>query len=102
MIGEFEYLVLAATVRLGDNAYGAAIRRLLADANRPASIGALYTTLDRMEQKGLVTTWIGEATQVRGGRAKRMVALTNEGIRAASEFYNTVSVVSQDISWASR
>lgn len=102
MIGDFEYLVLTAAARLGDNAYGAAIRRVLADANRPASIGALYTTLDRMERKGLVTTWMGEATQARGGRAKRMVALTNEGIRAAAEFYDAICRVSQDVSWVSR
>jgi len=102
MIGEFEYLVLAATVRLGDNAYGAAIRRVLQDANRTVSIGALYTTLDRMERKGFVTTWMGEVTQARGGRAKRMVALTSKGIRAASEFYDAIRTVSQDVSWANR
>ena len=102
MIGDFEYLVLAATVRLGENAYGAAIRRTLADAGRPASIGALYTTLDRMERKGLITTWMGIATQARGGRAKRMVALTNEGHRAGSEFYNAIRQVSQDVTWANR
>lgn len=102
MIGDFEYLILTAAGRLGDYAYGAAIRRVLADANRPASIGALYTTLNRMERKGLVTTWMGEATQARGGRAKRMVALTHEGVRAASEFYDAIRRVSQDVSWANR
>jgi PadR family transcriptional regulator PadR len=102
MIGDFEYLVLAATVRLGDEAYGAAIRRVLADAGRPASIGALYTTLDRMEQKGFVTTWMGEATQVRGGRAKRMVALTQAGYKAASEFHKAIAQVSRNIAWETR
>lgn len=102
MIGDFEYLILAATVRLGDEAYGAAIRRLLADAGRSASIGALYTTLDRMERKGFVTTWMGEATQVRGGRAKRMVALTRDGYRAASEFYRAIDQVSRNIAWETR
>jgi PadR family transcriptional regulator, regulatory protein PadR len=102
MIGDFEYLVLAATARLGDEAYGAAIRRVLADASRPASIGALYTTLDRLERKGLVTTRMGEATQARGGRAKRMVTLTEKGSRAASEFYSAIHQVSQSVSWAVR
>ena len=102
MIGDFEYLVLTAAARLGDQAYGAAIRRLLADAKRPASIGALYTTLDRLERKGLVRTWMGEATQARGGRAKRMVVVTNEGIRVATEFYEAINAVSQDVSWAAR
>jgi DNA-binding PadR family transcriptional regulator len=99
MIGEFEYLVLAATMQLGEDAYGVAIRRFLAEAKRPASIGALYTTLDRMEAKGLVRTWLGEATQVRGGKAKRMVAVTREGIQAASEFYEAIRTVSRDLSW---
>ena len=100
MIGDFEYLVLAATARLGAEAYGAAMRRMLADAGRPASVGALYTTLDRMERKGLVTTWLGQATQSRGGRAKRMIAITEQGVRAASEFYNAIRRASEDISWA--
>lgn len=102
MIGDFEYLVLAATARLGDEAYGAAIRRVLADASRPASIGALYTTLDRLERKGLITTWMGEATQARGGRAKRMVNLTEKGAKAASEFYTAIRQVTQSVAWASR
>ena len=93
-------MILAAIARLGDEAYGAAIRRVLADANRPTSVGALYTTLDRLENKGLVKTWLGEATQSRGGRAKRMVALTSEGSRAAAEFYAAISRASQDLSWA--
>lgn len=102
MVGEFEYLILAAVARLGNDAYGGAIRRVLADVNRPTSIGALYTTLDRLERKGFVTTWLGEATPSRGGRAKRMVALTIEGSRAASEFYHAISRASQDLSWATR
>lgn len=99
MLGEFEYLVLAAITRLDENAYGAAIRRALADLNRPTSLGALYTTLDRMEKKGLVTTWMGEATPTRGGRSKRMVQLTDEGKQAASEFYSVIRMASRDLAW---
>ena len=102
MIGEFEYLILTATVRLGEDAYGAAIRRLLADAGRPASIGALYTTIDRLKQKGYVKTWMGEATSERGGRAKRMVAVTNDGVRAATEFHRAITQVSKGVSWVPR
>jgi DNA-binding PadR family transcriptional regulator len=102
MIGEFEYLILAAAVRLGENAYGAAIRRLLEDAGRPTSIGALYTTIDRLEQKGYLRTWMGEATSERGGRAKRMVSATDDGVRAASEFYSSIARVSRDVSWVTR
>ncbi|GAA3765727.1 PadR family transcriptional regulator [Terriglobus aquaticus] len=100
MVGEFEYLVLTAVARLGDEAYGAAIRRLLAASGRQASIGALYTTLDRMEAKGLVQTWMGEATAERGGRAKRMVRLTPNGVREAKEFFRTVTRVSRGVAWA--
>jgi PadR family transcriptional regulator, regulatory protein PadR len=100
MIGEFEYLVLTAVSRLGEEAYGAAIRRLLAESGRQASIGALYTTLDRMEAKGLVHTWMGEATAERGGRAKRMVRLTSEGVQEAREFFQTVARVSRGVAWA--
>jgi PadR family transcriptional regulator PadR len=102
MIGEFEYLILTATVRLGEDAYGAAIRRLLADVGRPASIGALYTTIDRLEQKGYLSTWMGEATAERGGRAKRMVAATEDGVRAATEFYSAIAQVSRNVSWVPR
>ncbi len=103
MLGEFEYLLLAAASRLGEEAYGAAIRQEIENlTGRARSIGALYTTLDRLEAKGLVTTWMGEATPQRGGRAKRMVSVTSEGIRAATEFYEAVSKASRGVSWAGR
>lgn len=100
MIGEFEYLLLTAVVRLGDDAYGAAIRRFLQEEGRSTSIGALYTTLERLESKGMVRTWMGEATAERGGRAKRMVKLTPQGARAAKEFFATVARVSRGVAWA--
>lgn len=100
MLGEFEYLVLSAAARLGDDAYGAAIRRVLAENGRPPSIGALYTTLDRLEQRGLIRTHMGEPTQERGGRAKRMVALTTQGVQEARAFYNAIQRVSRGVSWA--
>jgi len=100
MLGEFEYLLLTAAVRLGEGAYGAAIRQEIEDATRQrCSIGALYTTLDRLETKGLVKTWMGEATAQRGGRAKRMVRVTAKGISAAAAFYNAMTRVSRGVSW---
>lgn len=102
MLGEFEYFLLTAAARLGEDAYGAAIRQEIEEATgRPCSIGALYTTLDRLETKGLVKTWMGEATAQRGGRAKRMVRVTAKGIHAAAEFYNAVTRVSRGVSWES-
>src|SRR5438067_5719640 len=101
MLGEFEYLLLSAAARLGEDAYGAAIRQEIEDATKGrCSIGALYTTLDRLEAKGLVETWMGESTPERGGRPKRMVRVTGKGIREASAFYNAVARASRGVSWA--
>ena len=70
-IGEMEHMVLLAVVRLNEQAYGSQIRQCLADtAGRDLSIGALYTTLERLEQKGLLKSRLGEATAERGGRAR--------------------------------
>jgi PadR family transcriptional regulator PadR len=100
MLGEFEYLLLTAATRLGDEAYGAAIRREIeAATQRRCSIGALYTTVDRLEAKGLLETWMGNATPQRGGRAKRMVRVTAKGIQAATAFYAAVTRVSRGVSW---
>jgi PadR family transcriptional regulator, regulatory protein PadR len=100
MLGEFEYLVVAAAVRLGDDAYGAAIRQEIEDTTkRRCSTGSLYTTLDRLESKGLIKTWMGDATPQRGGRARRMIRVTPQGVRAAAAFYEAVMHVSRGVSW---
>ena len=100
MLGEFEYLVISAAARLEDKAYGAAIREEIEKtAKRSCSIGALYTTIDRLESKGLIETWMGEATPVRGGRAKRMVRVTAKGAREASAFYRAITQASKGIVW---
>jgi DNA-binding PadR family transcriptional regulator len=100
MVGEFEYLILSAAVRLGDDAYGAAIRHEVEEATkRRCSIGALYTTLDRLQNKGLVETWMGEATPRRGGRAKRMVRVTKKGAQEACSFYRAIMRASLNVSW---
>lgn len=71
-IGEFEELVLLAILNKGDNAYGVTIHEALEEAtNRSITIGSLYTTLSRLEEKGLVESWVGEPTAERGGRAKK-------------------------------
>ena len=101
MLGEFEYLLLTAAARLGDDAYGVAIRAAIRDATgRECSLGALYTTIDRLERKGLLTTWMGDPTPQRGGRPKRMVQVTAKGVREAGAFYNAVRKVSRGVAWA--
>jgi DNA-binding PadR family transcriptional regulator len=103
MLGEFEYLLLTSAARLGDDAYGAAMRQEIeSTTGRRCSIGALYTTLDRLEAKGLVKTWMGDPTPQRGGRPKRMVRVTAGGIQAATEFYDAVTRASRGVAWETR
>lgn len=79
-LGEFEQMVLLSIMRLGDDAYGLAISAELERvAGRTPSSGALYTTLDRLERKGLVASRAGERTRERGGRPRRYVRVTPEG-----------------------
>src|ERR1700678_523465 len=100
MLGEFEYLLIAAAVRLGDEAYGAAIvQEIERSTRRKCSIGALYTTLDRLEAKGMITTRMGNPTQERGGRSKRMVRVKAKGVEAATAFYEAVSLISHGTTW---
>jgi len=91
---------IAAAAGLGDDAYGASIRdEIEAATGRKCSVGALYTTMDRLEKKGLLKTWMGEATPERGGRAKRMVRVTPKGVQAARAFYDVIMSVSRGVSW---
>ena len=100
MVGEFEYLILSAAAQLGEEAYGAAMREVIeTTGGRTCSLGALYTTLDRLEAKGLVETWMSAPTQQRGGRARRMVRVTGAGARAAREFYQAVVRISRGTVW---
>jgi PadR family transcriptional regulator PadR len=103
MLGEFEYLLLTATVRLGDAVYGAAIcREIESVTGRRCSIGAVQITLDRLEKKGLLKTWMGDATPRRGGRSRRMVKVNAEGVQAATSFYHTIAQMSRGVSWEER
>lgn len=101
MLGEFEYLILTAAANLGDGAYGTAIlEEIRTTTGQRRSIGALYTTMKRLEAKGLLTTWMGGATLERGGRAKRLARVTPKGIQAARAFYQAMIRVSRRASWA--
>jgi DNA-binding PadR family transcriptional regulator len=84
-LGEFEVLVLTGVLAAGDNAYGMTIQEEvegLVSAKRNVSIGAVYTTLGRLAEKGYVKSWTGGATAERGGRAKRFFKVTGAGERA--------------------
>jgi PadR family transcriptional regulator PadR len=82
-LGEFEQIVLLAILRLRDSAYGVAIHEEIASkTGRKPSFGALYTTLSRLEDKGMLKSRMGDPTPDRGGRAKRFVKLTAKGTSA--------------------
>ena len=81
-LGNFEEIVLLATLSIRDP-YGAKIRQKVEEAlGRSISIGAVYATLDRLERKGFVASWQGEATAERGGRAKRYFRVEGLGAQA--------------------
>jgi len=87
-LGDFEQLVLFGVLRLGDDAYGAAIRQEIHQrSGRDVSINAVYTTLDRLEHKGLLRSWIGEPTAQRGGRRRKFYALRPPGVTALRHAY---------------
>ena len=82
-LGDLEELVLLAVLRLGENAYGAAIREELKQrADRTVSVSTIYVTLLRLEEKGHARSWMGEPTRERGGKAKRYFGIRPEGMGA--------------------
>jgi len=86
-LGQFEQVVLTAILALGDNAYGVTIHAKVEDLSRPRKIarGAVYATLDRMEDKGLIASWMSEPTPERGGRSRRHYRLEKPGEKALRE-----------------
>jgi PadR family transcriptional regulator, regulatory protein PadR len=81
--GSLELAALLTVARLGDDAYGLAVRHDLAErTGRDYSVGAVYTTLQRLEDKGLLKSYASEPMPVRGGRSRRHFTLTAAGARA--------------------
>jgi PadR family transcriptional regulator PadR len=79
-LGEFEQLVLLALIRLDRDGYGVSVRDEIARrTGRDTDFGTVYTTLTRLEEKGYVTSRLGDATPERGGRRKKLYALSNAG-----------------------
>lgn len=82
-LGEFEQIVLLALLRLGDNAYGVPVRQDIEQrTKRVVSVGALYSTLDRLEEKGLITSRFSDARPERGGRSRRYFRVQPAGVQA--------------------
>jgi DNA-binding PadR family transcriptional regulator len=91
-LGSLELAVLACVARLGEDAYGLAVRRdVSARANRDYSVGAIYTTLERLHSKGLVTARVSPPTPTRGGRSRRQFKISANGQRALANAHQAAT-----------
>lgn len=101
-LGELEQLVLLAIARLGDDAYGVTVRReITTRTKRDLAFGSVYTTLARLEEKGLVASHLGDATPERGGRAKKHFVISAAGRRALQRSLHAIRTMARgiDASW---
>jgi len=99
-LGSFEQAVLLAIVRLKDDAYGRSIlKEVETRLMREVTVGAVHSTLERLEAKGLINSRLGEGTAVRGGRAKRYFQLQSEGLKALNEARATVDSLWRGLQW---
>jgi DNA-binding PadR family transcriptional regulator len=82
LLTDLELMILLAALRVGDEAYGVPVAREIEETGgRVVALAVVYATLDRLEDRGLVTSSIGDPTPERGGRAKRFFRVTSKGIR---------------------
>lgn len=94
VIGEFELLVLLTLVRLGNGAYGAAIRREIRErTGRDASAGTVHMTLARLERKKMIVSYVGNPSAHRGGRRRRHYLIDGDGHRALGRAYRTITAL---------
>jgi len=90
-LGEFEQMVLLAALRLTDQAYAVTIRREIERrTGRSVSRGAVYITLDRLEKKGFLTSYLANSTAERGGRAKRYYQVKPVGEAALKDSWSAM------------
>ena len=102
LLGTFEQIVLLAVLRQGDDAYGRSILRALDEAfdgSRTVAAGAVYSTLDRLEAKGLLTSTLAAGTAERGGRKRRFYRVTASGLRALNEARSTLESLWNSVRW---
>ncbi len=97
-LGEFEYAVLLAVLHLDEDAYAVPVREIIEQrTGRPVARGALYTGLDRLEAKGCLRSRMGEATEERGGKAKRYYAVTPAGLKAIRATHEALSSMTKGL-----
>lgn len=100
LLGTFEQAVLLTVATLADAAYGRAILRgVQLSLNRDVAAGAIYATLDRVEQKGLLSSSLDDGTPARGGRARRYYRLTAAGVKALNESKAALEQIWQSAKW---
>lgn len=98
LLTDFELMILLATLRAGDDAYGVVIaREIERTGGRNVVLGAVYAALDRLERNRLVSSEVGDPTPERGGRAKRFFRVTPAGIRAVKETRRALVALWTDI-----
>ncbi|MBI1355701.1 MAG: PadR family transcriptional regulator [Acidobacteria bacterium] len=98
-LGQFEQLVLTAVVTLGEDAYGVTIHKKVQELalSKTGTLGAIYVTLDRLEDKGYVSSSLSEPTPERGGRAKRCYRIEGAGERALKQSIATARRIARSI-----
>lgn len=98
IVGEFELLVLLALVRLGNGAYGAAIRREIFErTGREPAVGTVYMALGRLGEKRMIASYAGLPTRQRGGRRRKHYLLDKDGERALGRAYRAIVAMAEGI-----
>jgi PadR family transcriptional regulator PadR len=98
VLAELEFLVLLTLLRLGNGAYGAAIRReILERTNRDVPEGSIYMTLGRLEEKKMVASYVGLPAKQRGGRRRRHYIIDKDGERALGRAWRTLRLMAEGV-----
>ncbi|HYB94294.1 MAG TPA: helix-turn-helix transcriptional regulator [Vicinamibacterales bacterium] len=98
ILGEFEQVVMLALLRLGPEAYGASVcAEIEQRSGREVSVSAVHTTLDRLEQKQLVKSRIGDPTPQRGGKRKRHYEISSLGMKSLQASYRSIRTMAEGI-----
>ena len=102
-IGHFEQAVLVALIQLGKDAYGRAILNdVQVRLDRDVSAGAVYSTLERLEAKGLASSKLAPGTAIRGGRARRYYLPTGAGVRALNDAKSAADNLWRGLRWPAK
>jgi PadR family transcriptional regulator PadR len=94
LLTDLELMILLAVMRVGDEAYGVTVTREIEETTgRAVAVAVVYATLDRLEDRGLVTSAVGDPTPERGGRAKRFFRVTARGVRQTRDTQKALSAL---------